>query len=57
VKTKCKECEADLELPDDTTIGEIIDCSDCGESYEVEKINPDNVVLKKAESVGEDWGE
>ena len=57
MKTKCKECEADLELSDDTTIGEIIDCSDCGESYEVEKINPDNVVLKKAESVGEDWGE
>lgn len=57
MKTKCKECEADLDLPDDATIGEIIDCSDCGESYEVEKLGPDNVVLKKAESVGEDWGE
>ena len=51
------ECEADIELPDDATIGEIVECPDCGETYEVEKSSLNEIKLKKAESVGEDWGE
>jgi len=57
MKVKCSECDGDIELPNDLTIGEIVTCPDCGLDFEVSVINPDNVFLKRAESIGEDWGE
>ena len=26
----CPECDAELNIPDDAAVGEIISCSDCG---------------------------
>ncbi|MGQ9468470.1 MAG: alpha-aminoadipate/glutamate carrier protein LysW/ArgW [Nitrososphaerales archaeon] len=57
MKVKCLECDGDIELPNDVTIGEIVTCPDCGLDFEVSEINPDNVFLKRAEPIGEDWGE
>jgi len=57
MKVKCSECDGDIELPSDVTIGEIVTCPDCGLDFEVSVINPDGVFLKRAESIGEDWGE
>jgi len=30
LKAKCKECGADIEIPDDALPGEIVSCPDCG---------------------------
>jgi alpha-aminoadipate carrier protein LysW len=57
VKTKCLECECDILVPDDALRGEIVTCPDCGLSFEVSKMSTAGVVLKAAETVGEDWGE
>jgi len=57
MKTKCSECDGELELPEDVTVGEIVTCSDCGLDYEVFEITSKGVSLKKAEEIGEDWGE
>lgn len=54
---RCLECDGEIELPNDVAIGEIVTCPDCGLDFEVCKINPDGISLKKAESIGEDWGE
>ena len=52
----CPECDANITIPDDVAIGEIVSCSDCGADYEISKEGSD-VGLKQAESIGEDWGE
>ncbi len=54
---ECPECGANLTIPDDASVGEIISCPDCGADYEISKKDGSNVELKQAESVGEDWGE
>jgi len=53
----CPECDANLNIPDDASVGEIVSCPDCGSDYEISKKDGSNVELKQAETVGEDWGE
>jgi len=53
----CPDCDASLNIPDDTTVGEIVSCPDCGADFEISKKDGANVQLKQAETVGEDWGE
>ena len=57
MEQKCQDCDATMKILDDVVIGEIISCPDCGNEFEVSKINSNNVTLSPAESVGEDWGE
>lgn len=57
MNTLCKECGGDIKVPDDVVVGEIITCPDCGTDFEVIKVEKDNVSIKTAETVGEDWGE
>mgnify|MGYP000291790671 FL=1 len=57
MEQKCQDCDATLKILDDVVVGEIISCPDCGNEFEVSKINSNNVTLSPAESVGEDWGE
>ena len=52
----CPECDANMELPADSVEGEILACSDCGQSYELSGTDG-NLTLKPAETIGEDWGE
>ncbi len=52
----CPGCDATLRLPEDAAPGELVACPDCGADYEIEK-NGSGIGLKKAERVGEDWGE
>tara|TARA_B100001146_G_scaffold56047_1_gene49215 strand:+ start:1216 stop:1395 length:180 start_codon:yes stop_codon:yes gene_type:complete len=54
---KCPECDADLNIPDDAAVGEIVSCVDCGADYEISKKDGPAIEIKKAETVGEDWGE
>ena len=57
MEQKCQDCDATMKILDDVVIGEIISCPDCGNEFEVSKIDSNNVTLSPAESVGEDWGE
>ena len=57
MNTSCKECGAELNVPNDAIVGEIVSCKDCSTEYEVAEISNGNVLLRPAEKVGEDWGE
>lgn len=57
MKTKCEECDAEISVPDDAVVGEIVSCRDCGSDYEVVELGSNSVSLKAAETIGEDWGE
>ena len=54
---KCPECDANLNIPEDAAVGEIVSCSDCGADYEISKKDGSTVEIKEAETVGEAWGE
>lgn len=51
----CPECEAEVTLADNTEVGEILVCPDCGVDLEVTSLNPALVELAPMEQ--EDWGE
>ena len=53
----CPECDAKIKIPDDSSVGEIVSCPDCGADFEIASKNSDVYELKHAEKVGEDWGE
>lgn len=53
----CPECDADVPVPDDAIVGEIVSCPDCGTDYEISEKNGSEIKVKQAETVGEDWGE
>ncbi len=57
MEQKCQDCDATMKILDDVVVGEIISCPDCGNEFEVSKLDSNNVTLSPAESVGEDWGE
>ena len=57
MNTSCKECGAELSVPNDAIVGEIVSCKDCATEYEVAEISNGNVLIRPAEQVGEDWGE
>ena len=56
-KVECQECGADISVPEDAVVGEIVTCPDCGGDYEIASKGGDKVELKPAETVGEDWGQ
>ena len=53
----CPECDAELKIPEDAAVGEIVSCGDCGADYEISKKDGNTVEIKEAETVGEDGGE
>jgi len=54
---KCEECDADISIPQDAIVGEIVQCKECSSEYEVTSIGSDSVKLKKAEVAEKDWGQ
>ncbi|MCX8204790.1 MAG: alpha-aminoadipate/glutamate carrier protein LysW/ArgW [Candidatus Nezhaarchaeota archaeon] len=56
MRTKCPECDGEIEVPSDAVSGEIVSCPDCGQEYEVEVVKG-RPELKVAERLKEDWGE
>jgi alpha-aminoadipate carrier protein LysW len=57
MKARCPECDAEVKIPDDVIIGEIVSCPDCGQELEIVEITNGSVKVKAAEVEGEDWGE
>ena len=55
-KVECQECGADISLPEDAVVGEIVTCPDCGGDFEIAS-KGEKVELKPAETVGEDCGQ
>ena len=56
-KTKCPECDAELEVPKDVMQGEILTCPSCGLELEVRRVKGGSVELQELGIEGEDWGE
>ena len=52
---ECPICGADVVLPADAVVGELIECQDCGAELEVMDISPPRVA--QAPETEEDWGE
>jgi alpha-aminoadipate carrier protein LysW len=57
MKKECQDCGAEIKVPDDAVVGEIVTCPDCGTDFEITSKTQNIVDLKPAESVGEDWGQ
>ncbi len=57
MKATCPECYYEFEVDNEVMLGEVIECPDCGIELEVIEIKEEEVVLQKAESEEEDWGE
>ena len=57
VTAKCEECGADVAIPLDAIVGEIVECKECSSEFEVASLTHGQVKLKKAEVAEEDWGE
>jgi len=57
MKAECKDCASEINIAQDTMIGEIVTCVDCGADFELVSKNGNSVEIKAAETVGEDWGQ
>jgi len=52
---ECPVCGAEIDLPEGTVEGELVECPDCGVELEVTGVNPYR--LAEAPQEEEDWGE
>jgi alpha-aminoadipate carrier protein LysW len=52
---ECPECAANVSLPDDPVVGEIVQCAECG--VELEAVSQDPWKFARAPEEEEDWGE
>ena len=39
----CPECDANMSIPDDAAVGEIISCGECGADFEIAKKEGSNI--------------
>ena len=54
---ECKDCGEQITVTQDSMVGEIITCPDCGADFEITLKKGELIEIKPAESVGEDWGQ
>ena len=52
---ECPVCAAEIELPEGTVEGELIECPECGTELEVVSVDP--YELQEAPQEEEDWGQ
>ncbi|TXT66495.1 MAG: Lysine biosynthesis protein LysW [Promethearchaeota archaeon] len=57
MKCECPACYFEFEMDEDTIVGEVIPCPDCGVDLEVKEIENGEVTAEVAEMTDEDWGE
>ena len=53
--SNCPVCDAEVELPGDAVVGELITCDDCGTELEVLGLDP--AEIGEAPAAEEDWGQ
>ena len=51
----CPECDAEVEIPTDAMVNELLSCPECGTELEIMSLIP--IRLELAPEVEEDWGE
>jgi alpha-aminoadipate carrier protein LysW len=56
-RVRCPDCNAELEVPQEVALGEILSCPGCGLELEVKKVNGGSLELEEIAIEGEDWGE
>ena len=52
---ECPECAANVSLPEEAVVGEIVQCAECGVALEA--VSQDPWKLARAPEEEEDWGE
>jgi alpha-aminoadipate/glutamate carrier protein LysW len=57
MKIECQECGAEINIPEDAVVGEIITCAECGADFEISSKSNEKVEVKTAETMAEDWGQ
>jgi alpha-aminoadipate carrier protein LysW len=57
MNVECKDCGVQITVTQDSMVGEIITCPDCGADFEITLKTGELIEIKPAESVGEDWGQ
>jgi alpha-aminoadipate carrier protein LysW len=55
MSTTCPECDTPITLDEQTVVGEVVPCPDCGADLEVTALQPPTLALAPPEE--EDWGE
>ena len=53
--SECPVCAVKITFDDDTVVGELLECPDCGTELEVRALVPP--ALAEAPETEEDWGE
>lgn len=53
----CMDCEALIEIPEDSLSGEIISCPDCGLDFAIVEDETGLLSIQELVIEGEDWGE
>jgi len=53
----CPICDATIQLTQDVELSEVILCSDCSTQLVVSEKKGEEITLKEAPAVEEDWGE
>ena len=54
---KCPDCEAEISVPDDVMLGEVLSCPQCGLELEVKEVGGSHIEVQELQIEGEDWGE
>ena len=52
----CPECDADVQVDEDTDKGDVVECDDCGTTLEVVGLDPIELDVS-AQEEEEDWEE
>ncbi|MGD8777834.1 MAG: lysine biosynthesis protein LysW [Ignavibacteria bacterium] len=55
MKAECPVCGAEIELPGDAVVGELLECPECGAELEIVSLDPPT--LAEAPQEEEDWGQ
>lgn len=55
MEAECPVCSAQVPVPNDAVVGELISCAECASELEVTKLEP--VTLEEAPQEEEDWGQ
>lgn len=53
----CPECEAEVQVDEDTDKGDVVECSDCGTHLEVVGLDPIELDVADEVEAEEDWTE
>lgn len=49
VRVTCPECDAEVDLPDDAEVNDMVSCEECGLDLEIINMNPPEVEIAEEE--------